>query len=79
MEGPQFYASVHNSKNTLATALLLMLPWFGMICLMGPTCLNSCLFQKKVKVVSLQKGIPNLAYTLSGVSMVLDLATAMDR
>ena len=31
---------------------------------------------EKVKIVSLQKGIPN---SLSGVSVVLDLATAMDR
>ena len=41
-----------------------------------PFCPNSRLFQEKVKIVPLQKGIPNLAYALSGVSMVLDLATA---
>ena len=35
---------------------------------------NSCLFQKKVEIISLQKGFPNLAYTLSGVSVVLDFA-----
>ena len=40
---------------------------------------NSHLFQEKVKIISLPQGIPTLAYTLSGVSMVLDLATAMDR
>ena len=55
-----------------------MLPWFGMICMMR-SILNSHLFQEKFQMVSLQKGIPNLAYTLSGVSIVLDLAIAMDR
>ena len=33
-EVPQFYPTVHKSKNTLAKALLLMFPEFGMICLM---------------------------------------------
>ena len=32
----------------------------------------------QVKIVSLQKGIPNLAHTLSGVSAVLDLAIASE-
>ena len=32
----------------------------------------------KVKIVSVQKGFPNLAYTLPGVSMVLDLRAAME-
>ena len=36
-------------------------------------------FRKRLKIISLQKGISNLAYTLSAVSVVLDLATAMDR
>ena len=31
LEVPQFSPSVHSSKNTLTTALLLMLKWFGMI------------------------------------------------
>ena len=35
-------------------------------------------FQKKIKIVFLQQCIPNLAYTLSSVSVVLDLATVMD-
>ena len=34
LEVPQFCPSVHKSKITLATALPLMLPWFGIICLM---------------------------------------------
>ena len=32
-----------------------------------------------IKIISLPQGIPTLAYTLSSVSVVLDLATAMDR
>ena len=44
-----------------------------------PDEVRSRLFQEKVKIISLQKGISNLAYTQSGVSVVLDLATAMDR
>ena len=34
VEVPQYYPSVHNSKNTLVTVLLLMLPHFGSICVM---------------------------------------------
>ena len=40
---------------------------------------NSHLFQKKVKIVSLQKGISNFAYTHSGITVMVDLETAMDR
>ena len=31
--------------------------------------------EKKLKSLSLQKGLPNIAYNLSGVSVVCDLAT----
>ena len=34
-------------------------------------------FEKKVKIISLQKRFPNLAYTLSGISVLLDKATVM--
>ena len=37
-----------------------------------------CSAQKKLKIIYLQEGFPNLTYTLSGVSVVLDLATAME-
>ena len=36
-------------------------------------------FRKRLKSYLFKKGIPNLAYTLSGISMVLDLASAMAR
>ena len=68
----RFHNSTHlytNSKNTLATALLLILPWFGMIYLMRSSSLNSSLFEEKGKIISLQKDFPNKAYTLSGVSI----------
>ena len=78
LEVPQFCTLIQ--KNTMAIALLLMLPQSGMICLMRSVLSQlSRLFQKRVNIISLQKGIPNLAYTLSGVSVVLDLATAIDR
>ena len=67
----QFLNSVHlyiNQKNTLATTLFLMLLLFGMICLMrfhsAPTL--TC-FRKRVKIVSLQKGI-QFRHTLSPAS-----------
>ena len=65
--------------HALLMYMLLMLLRFEMIYLMRSILSNSRLFQKKVKIVSLQKSIPNLAYTLSGVSVVLDLATDMER
>ena len=40
---------------------------------------NSQTTHKKVKILSLQKGFPNLGYTLSSVSVLMDLAMAMDR
>ena len=43
-----------NPYSTSTTVLLLMLPQFGMIYLMMFSLSNSCLFQKKAKILSLQ-------------------------
>ena len=79
LEVPQFCPSVHKSKNHFGHSFSFDVPWSGIICLMRSVPPQLSLFQEKVKIVSLQKCIPNLAYTLSGVSVVLDLATTMDR
>ena len=64
--------------NTLAITLLLMLPQFGMTYLMRSVLRQLLPVSEMVKVISLQKGFPNLAYPLSSVPVVLDLATSME-
>ena len=64
-----FGPSVHNRKK-IGTTLLMMLPQFGMICLMRSILPDSRLFQKKSKILTFQKSFPTLAYKLSGVSVV---------
>ena len=79
LEFPQFCPSIHKSKHFGHSFAFDAPTVWNDLHDRGLFCPNSHLFQKKVKIVSLQKGIPNLAYTLSGVSVVLDLAMAMDR
>ena len=79
LEVPQFFPSVHKSKIHFGHSFAFDAPmvWIDLPyeVRFAP---NSRLFQKKVNFVSLQKGFANLAYTLSSVSVVLDLATAME-
>ena len=66
----RFLNSIHlcmNQKHTLALALLLMLEQFGMIYLMSSVLPISHQFQKKVKILSLHKGLPTLAYNLASL------------
>ena len=78
-EVPQFCPSVHKSEKCFDHSFAFDAPtvWNDLpddIC-SAPTL--AC-FRKRLKLY-LQKGIPKLAYTLSGISMVLKLATVMDR
>ena len=66
-----------NAKTTLAIALLLLLPQFGMIYLMRSILPRLLPVSKKSKILSLQKGFPTLAYNLSVISVVMDIAMAM--
>ena len=59
--------------------LFLILPRFAMIYLMRSVLPQLSSFsEKKVKIIYILKGFPNLAYTLSGASVILDLATVKE-
>ena len=75
----QFYPSVYKSKKHFGHSFAFDAPtvWNDLPDQIHSAPSLAC-FRKKVKIVSLQRGFPNLAYTLSGVSVVLDLATAME-
>ena len=82
LEVPQFCPSVHKSKNHFGHSFAFDAPavWNHLPDEVHSAPTLAC-FMKRLSyhIISLHKGISNLAYTLSGISVVLDLAMAMDR